>query len=439
MVYGIDLGTTNSLIGSGDDMFTSLVSSNVDITNKKQVERDIVSEDVVASYKTDMSMGDSGKEAIVCSSIILKDLAERVKHQIGDTVKDVIVSVPAYFSTSQREAVKKASEMAGLNLKCLINEPTAAALCVCKDLKDLILVYDLGGGTFDISIVDARTGNYSVVATDGEVLGGDDLDWALVDDVIAQAKIPIRYRNNKNKKILKNKVRKAKEELQKLHSDVYIDLVDFGIVKDYILTVDGYKKIVKDVFYETVVRTMHLISTNLPVSEKPKLIFVGGSTNCPYLKQMVKDSLGLEEITSDYIPDLIVAKGVAMYAKMYEDGIAFDIVDDVTKRLCIEDSEGKTITIIDANTMLPARGSIVCSNATRDSELRLKLYQGDSFIASKNAYVGTLVYRYGRVVEIDSGMVEVVAEVTRDGIVKLSAQQLLLGAVSRQEIELESR
>lgn len=439
MVYGIDLGTTNSLIGSGDEMFTSMVSSKVDIVHKKQVERNIVSDDVVASYKTDMSMGDSGKEAIICSSVILKDLADRVQRQTGNKVEDVVVSVPAYFSTSQREAVKKASELAGLNLKCIINEPTAAALCVCKDLKDLIIVYDLGGGTFDISIVDARTGNYSVVATDGEVLGGDDLDWALVDDVIKEAKIPIRYRNNTNKKMLKNKVCQAKEELQQLHSDVYIDLIDYGAIEDYVLTVDKYKKIVKDVFYETVVRTMHLISTNLPTSESPKLIFVGGSTNCPYLKQMVKDSLGLEEITSEYIPDLIVAKGVAMYAKMYEDGIAFDIVDDVTKRLCIEDSEGKTITIIDANTMLPAKGSIVCTNSTRDSELRLKLYQGDSFIASKNAYVGTLVYKYGRVVDVDSGMVEVVAEVTRDGIVKLSAQELLRGAVSRQEIELEHR
>ena len=439
MVYGIDLGTTNSLIGAGDEMFTSLVSSNVDIKAKKQVKRDEVSADIVSSYKTDMSIGPDGKEAVICSSIILRDLAERAGRKTGEVVKDVVISVPAYFSTSQREAVHEAAKLANLDVKCLINEPTAAALCVCKDMKDLIVVYDLGGGTFDITVIDARTGNYSVVATDGKVLGGDDLDNALVDEVIKEKKIPLRYRGALGKQILKNKMRKAKEELQTLRANVFVDLLDFGVTEDYELTVETYKRIVKEVFWETIVRTQYVISNNLPVSEQPKIIFVGGSTNCPYLKEMVLENLGLQEVTSQYVPDLIVAKGVAIYAEMYEKGIAFDIVDDVTKRLCIEDSMGKTITIIDANTILPAKGSIVCTNAVKDTELRLRLYQGDSVIASRNAYIGTLVYKYGREVDADSGLVEVTAEVSRDGIVKLKAQQLLMGSISMQEIELQSR
>lgn len=439
MVFGIDLGTTNSLIGSGDKMFSGLVSSNVDIKARKQVARDAVSQDIVASYKTDMSIGTDGQEAVLCSSIILKELADEAEKQTGEKVQDVIVSVPAYFSTSQREAVNKAAEMAGLNLKCLINEPTAASLYVCRDMKDLIVVYDLGGGTFDITVIDARLGNYTVIATDGKVLGGDDFDNALVEEVINIKKIPIRYRNNINKRKLKNKVRQAKEQLQLLRDNVFVDLTDFGISTPYELTVERYKEIMHDVFWETIVRTKYVITNNLPASEQPKLIFVGGSTNCPYLREMVTEALELEEVMSDCAPDLTVAKGVALYAEMYEQGIAFDIVDDVTKRLCIEDSMGKTVTVIDGNTILPASGSVIMSNATQDSELRLRLFQGDSAIAANNAYIGTLVYDYHRVMDIESGIVKVTANVSRDGIIKLAAEQLLLGPTSRQEIQLQSR
>lgn len=439
MVYGIDLGTTVSLIGAGDHLYSGLVSSNVDIRQKKQVERDIVSTDVVSSYKTDMSVGSDGQEAVVCSSIILKELAKIAEAKTNEEVKEVVISVPAYFSTSQREAVHKAAALAGLDLKCLINEPTAAALYVCRDMKDLIVVYDLGGGTFDITIIDARAGNYTVIATDGKVLGGDDLDNALVDEVIQAKKIPIRFRNTLNKRILKNRMRDAKEQIQKTHSNAVIALSEFGVSSSYELTVETYKRIVKEVFWDTVVRTTYVITNNLPISEKPKLMFVGGSTNCPYLRELVSKALDLEIVQSKETPDFVVAKGVALYAEMYEKGTAFSTVDDVTKRLCIEDSLGKTITIIDGNTILPATGSIVCSNSTTDTELRLRLYQGDSVIAAKNAYIGSMAYQYGREVPAGSGMVKVTANVSRDGIVKLMAEQLLLGVTSRQEIELQSR
>lgn len=439
MVYGIDLGTTMSLIGSGNQLFSELVSSNVDIVQKKQVARDIVSKDIVASYKTDMSVGSDGQEAIACSSIILQELAHIAEEKTHEKVTEVVISVPAYFSTSQREAVHRAASIAGLDLKCLINEPTAAALYVCRNLKDLIVVYDLGGGTFDITVIDARSGNYTVIATDGKVLGGDDLDNALVEEVINVKKIPIRYRSALNKRKLKNRMRLAKEQIQKQRSGVYVDLAEFGVEGGFELTVEIYKRIVKEVFWDTVVRTKYVITNNLPISEQPKLIFVGGSTNCPYLREMVLDALELEEVKSEDTPDYIVARGVALYAEMYERGTAFSTVDDVTKRLCIEDSIGKTITIIDGNTILPAVGSVVCTNAVTDTELRLRVFQGDSVIAAKNAYIGVMVYKYGREVPADSGMVKVTAEVSRDGIVKLSAEQLLLGAVSRQAIELQSR
>ncbi|MBQ2885856.1 MAG: Hsp70 family protein [Alphaproteobacteria bacterium] len=439
MTLGIDLGTTNSLGGYGDNLFTSLVSSSVDIKEKCQVPRESVGSDIVSSYKTDMSMGEDGKLAVTCSSIILKDIVDKVNKSTGCDINEVVISVPAYFDTTQREAVHEAAKVAGLKVNSLINEPTAAALCVCKDMKDLIVVYDLGGGTFDISIVDARSGNYSVVATTGTILGGDDLDNALVDLVIKEKKIPIRYRSALHKRVLKNKMRKAKEDLQYTESSVYVKLEEFGIDSVFELTVEQYKQLVHDIFYDTIVRTQHLISCNLPVSEVPKIIFVGGSTYCPFLRRMVLSNLQLEEIKSDTPADLIVAKGVALYAEMVDEGIAFSTIDDVTKRLCIEDNMGKTITILDSNTILPASGSIVCSNSDRSSELRVKLYQGDSIIASKNSYIGTLVYDYKREMEAESGIVNIEVDVNRDGVVKLKAYQLLLGPASTQEIELKNR
>lgn len=375
MIFGIDLGTTNSLIGAGETMFTSLVSSNVDIKEHKQVPREYVSEDIVSSYKTSMSVGSEGALSVECSSIVLKDLADRAEQQTDIPVKDVVISVPAYFSTSQREAVYKAAEKVDLNVKCLINEPTAAALNVCKDLKDLIVVYDLGGGTFDITVIDSRMGNYAVIATDGKVLGGDDLDRALVDEAVKECKIPIRYRNSINLKKMKNLMRNAKETIQRTRSDVSVDLSDFGIQSPYTLTVDIYKSIVKDVFWETIVRTHYVINTNVPVSESPKIVFVGGSTSCPYLREMVLNELQLTEVTSDCEPDLIVAKGVAIYADMVEKGTAFSAVDDVTKRLCIEDKLGNSVTVIDTNAIVPAVGTIVCSNTDCSDKLKIKLYQ----------------------------------------------------------------
>ena len=167
MFYGIDLGTTYSLIGRGDKLFTGLVCSNIDTETGKEVSRDTTGKTIVSSYKKDMSMGESGDLARRCSSIVLRELADRASKVTGEEVKDVVISVPASFTHSQRQAVRTAGLEAGLNVVGLTNEPTAGAICVCKNTKDYIIVYDLGGGTFDVSVVDARTGIYTVLDTNG--------------------------------------------------------------------------------------------------------------------------------------------------------------------------------------------------------------------------------------------------------------------------------
>lgn len=419
MTFGIDLGTTNSLIGYGDTLYSGLVSSNVNIAERKQVSRDVTGLDIVSSYKKDMSTTGTGILSQECSTIVLKELADQAARRSGCEVEDVVISVPAYFSVPQREAVKIAAANAGLRVQSLINEPTAAALYMCKSLKDLVLVYDLGGGTFDISLIDSRIGNYSVVATDGIILGGDDLDIALAKEVVDVCKIPVRHRGKLGMQCLKAKMRLAKEEIQRSRGNVVVDFNDIGLNVIYTLTPERYVEIVKDVFGRTIDMTQHIIDVSVPEYEKPKMAFVGGSSQCPYLKDILREELGLEEVACDTAPDLIVAKGAAMYAQMVDEYTAFDLVEDVTKRLCIADAVGRTITFIESNSIIPVRIEKILRNATTSSKLEVSMYQGDSIMASECEYIGELVYDYGRVVEAGQGDVSVTIEVQFDGTIIL--------------------
>ena len=131
---------------------------------------------------------------------------------------------------------------------------------MCKSLKDLVLVYDLGGGTFDISLIDSRVGNYSVVATDGIILGGDDLDEALAKEVINVCKVPVRYRGKLGMQRLKFKMRLAKEQIQSSRSNIVIDFNDIGLNVVYTLTPERYVEIVREVFGKTIDMTQHIIA-----------------------------------------------------------------------------------------------------------------------------------------------------------------------------------
>lgn len=425
MICGIDLGTTNSLIGHGDELYTGLVSSSVDVSKKAQVDRDVVSKDIVSSYKVNMTTGSSGKLPIACSSIILRDLVNKASMRTGQYIEDIVVSVPAKFSHTQRQAVWDAAEQAGLTMHGLINEPTAAAIYVCKDVKDLVVVYDLGGGTFDVTILDSRVGNYFVVATDGDGhLAGDNFDKALVNKALNDCKVKMRFRSADALKMLTSKMRIAKETLQKTGLDQYIDMHVVGVDGEWKLTKDTYIAIMKDVFAPTVKLTKQIIQTNLMESEKPKLVFVGGSTACPFLKQWVKEETGLEDIPCDVQPDLIVAKGVALYAEMVENGTAETEVDDVTKCLCIENELGMAEVIIEKNTIIPVTEVKVFDNTEDTQYLNVNLYQGDSILCSENDYVGTLVYDYGEVRPAHTGIVEIEITVDRNGRISLSCTDI---------------
>lgn len=425
MTFGIDLGTTNSLIGYGDELYSGLVPSNVDIVKAEQVGREVVGPDIVSSYKINMSTESTGEIPIQCSSIILRTLADMATRRSGAVCEDVIISVPYYFTHIQREAVKEAAKRAGLNFKGLINEPTAAALYTCSNIRDLVIVYDLGGGTFDVSIVDSRVGGYNVIATDGMICGGDDLDQALVNTVFKDCRVPLRFQTKEFRKHLKTVMRLAKEQIQKQKTDVHVDLSQFEIgCDDYVLTEAKYIELVEDVFGQTLDMTQQLIDSNIGSQDKPRIVYVGGSSNCPYLKKMIKDTLDLEEIKSEVQPDYLVARGVAYYAKLFDQGKVDSFVNDVTKRLSVEDSAGRTIEIIKNNMTIPCKGTAFVHNTDKSDELRLRLYQGDSIMAAKNDYIGSLVYKFDQVMEPGEGYVEVGVSVDRDGVIVLSAKDI---------------
>ena len=437
MLYGIDLGTTNSLIGHGENLYTGLVSSAVDIKNGIQVGRNVFGEDVVSSYKVNMSTGPDGQLSIKASSIILKDLVKKANLKTGAWCNDVVISVPAKFSSTQRQAVAEAAKMANLNLKGLINEPTAAALYVCRDMKDLVVVYDLGGGTFDVSVLDSRIGLYTVVASDGRILAGDDFDTAIMEVALQARDVKIRKRTPAAMAEFRTYVRNAKEELQHARCSQFIPMTMFGVDAPYELTVEKYCEIMKEVFRETITLTEYVLKTNVPECERPKLVFVGGSTSCPYLREWVSSAVGLPVVECEVNPDLLVAKGVAIYAEMLEKGQVEELVEDVTRRLCIEDNTGRAKTIIEKNSIIPIRSSIQVCNSTKARYLELKLYQGDSIVAAENEYIGTLSYDYGYEVEADEGEIEVEVQVDRNGLITLKGIDILTGIT--QDIKLSMR
>lgn len=436
MICGIDLGTTYSLIGHGENLYSDLVASAVDLTTKKQVDLNYISPNIIHSYKTDMTTGEMGELPISCSSIVLKELVSIAEKRTGEEVKDVVISVPAKFTTTQREATWRAAQLAGLNPKGLINEPTAAAIFACKNYKDLIVVYDLGGGTFDVTILDSRTGQYYVVATDGNgKLAGDNLDRAIANYIMKESHTPIRLKTKLNLMELYYKCRVAKENITQYADTQFIECPDMGIA--FTLTKEKYIELMKETFQPTIDLTLSVMRNSLMEFDKPRLLFVGGSTADKYLREWVKDELGLEEFKIDCNPSFIVARGVALYAKMVEDGRADVEINDVTDRLSIELASGITETIIEKNSVIPTSETHLICNDEDTRYINLNLYQGDGVMAVQNSYIGTLVYDYGQVMAKGTGVVDVEVRVDRNGHVTLLATDLTRNET--QEIKLIMR
>lgn len=428
-IYGIDLGTTNSLLGVGDHLLTGLVPSIVNLDKKTAGEQNRNDVESVRSFKVDMSMGTEGLMPIKASSGVLREL----KREAGLKGKiKAVITVPADFDDNQRRATLKAAELADIDVVSLVNEPTAAALYVTNNSKELAVVFDLGGGTFDVSVIDSRFGNYDVQHSAGDPrCGGDDLDRAIMLHLCKAAGLQL-FRLNRDQKLqLKLKACETKIRMQKERKDINVNLSEFGcgIVK---FKEDEYIQLMKVSFMRCMVLLHRVISTSLLIGEKYELVLVGGSTRCPYLREWIEKETGVKPAPLTYDPDKAVALGAALYASMVEDGSVDYMVSDVTKRLSIGLSDGTVQTVIPTSSKIPIEEDVMLCNPVEADELRVNLYQGDSGLESGNSFIGELVYNYGRTVAPRKGVVFVTVGVEKSGVVTLSCKELGKSPVSMQ-------
>lgn len=442
-IYGIDLGTTNSLIGCDNRLITRLVSSKVDFQTRRTVPSQVVGDNVCGSYKVDMGLGDEGVTSIDASSIVLKSLVESVKSETGNTVEDVIISVPAYFSSNQRMAVRLAAQKVGLNLINVINEPTAAAIQICsKDGEDTLrrgvfAVYDLGGGTFDCTVIDSRSGKYHVVGTDGCILGGDNMDKAIANKVLTDARIPIYKRNKFAMSQLIESCKDWKHTMQQMYHSfnfegsysikIPLQMRTNDTVPEVVLTMKDYEELVKDTFGKTITILSNLVESKIPTGTEYTVVFVGGSTHDAFLCSYVLQSAGIpfSKAEFDTSPDYTVALGVVKYSTSIQNGCEDVEFRDVTKQLSIEDQDGKAVVIIPANTNIPCSKKKIVTNSDDTTILHVKLYQGNSVIAKNNEYIGYLEYSYGSIINKGDGDVEVTVSVDIGGFITLEVEDIV--------------
>lgn len=433
-IFGIDLGTTNSMIGLGSELITDMVPSIVRVDTKdvgKHLKEDYKA---TRSFKTDISLGKEGKESIVASALVLSKLRD-IAEEKGFDVKDVVISVPAYFSDNQRQATKEAAKRAGLNVVSLINEPTAAAMAYSKSLKELILVFDLGGGTFDVSVIDSRFGSYDVQATDGIKIGGDDLDLNIMRYIIKKAGIKPHHLTAEKRTMLQVDCEEAKISISKTKSDYIFNLEYLGkFTEDTYpeLTINEYKRLVKETFGDCITCAKQVINQSIQYGDKFKILLVGGSTRCPFLQELVEDGLNQKPAEVTYNPDKIVGKGACVYAELLMQGTADVMVSDVTKALSIGLADGTVKTIIPKNSKIPIKDSTMVTNQVEAAGLSLELFQGDSVLQANNESIGRLLYEFDKVKEPNMANVKITVIVKRDGTITLKASEAF-----RKEVEIE--
>ena len=429
MLLGIDLGTTNSLVAIYDpakqesielcELVPSVVNFETKTAGKAEKER-LLSDNnapILGSFKVDMSLDASGRISREASALVLKELT---KYTQG---KPCVISVPAYFTDSQRKATLESAKEAGLSVPYLINEPTAAALYYNRDKKSVTAIYDLGGGTFDISIVDSRHGMYDVLATDGMMLGGDDLNMAIRDKIFSECRVKRHKLNDSIERQFIEIAEKIKLTVQK---ESYAKL-DFPEYKDvfekttFILNEESYMKLVDAVFKITIVLTHTIIKKAGYKPDDIKLILVGGSTRDPYLIKLISQTMRPEPLTYD--PDRIVAQGAAYYAYLVHQGQNKSTVSDVTKAIGIELEGNEMEFIIRPNSKLPIIESCMVRNSKDTDILRINVRQGNSSIASQNDLIGTMHYKYSEEKKKNEGLVTVKIAVEVDGTIDLKVKE----------------
>ena len=385
------------------------------------------------------------------SAMILQKMKKTAEDYLGQEVTDAVITVPAYFSDSQRQATKEAGQIAGLNVQRIVNEPTAAALAygVDKANKDMkIAVFDLGGGTFDISILEFGGGVFEVLSTNGDThLGGDDFDQVIIDwladgfkseEGIDLRKDPMAMQR------LKEAAEKAKIELSS-SSSTEINLpyitAEGGVPKHLVktLTRSQFEQLAHNLIQACLVPCQNAIrDAKLQTSDIDEVILVGGSSRIPAVQTLVKNYFG-KEPSKGVNPDEVVAVGAAIQGAILnkESGVGDIVLLDVTPlTLGIETMGGVMTKLIDANSTIPCKKSEVFSTAAdNQTEVTIHVLQGERPMAAQNKSIGQ--FNLTGIAPARRGVpqIEVTFDIDANGILNVSAKDK---AGKEQSIRIEA-
>ena len=386
------------------------------------------------------------------SAMVLQKMKKTAEDYLGQEVTDAVITVPAYFSDSQRQATKEAGQIAGLNVRRIVNEPTAAALAygVDKANKDMkIAVFDLGGGTFDISILEFGGGVFEVLSTNGDThLGGDDFDQVIIDWLVNDFKAAEGIDLSKDPMAmqrLKEAAEKAKIELSSSTStEINLPYItaEGGVPKHLVknLTRAQFEQLAHSLIQACLVPCQNAIrDAKLNTADIDEVILVGGSSRIPAVQELVKNYFG-KEPSKGVNPDEVVAVGASIQGAILnkEGGVGDIVLLDVTPlTLGIETMGGVMTKLIDANTTIPCKKSEVFSTAAdNQTEVTIHVLQGERPMAAQNKSIGQ--FNLTGIAPARRGVpqIEVTFDIDANGIVNVSAKDM--GTGKSQQITITS-
>jgi molecular chaperone DnaK len=388
------------------------------------------------------------------SAMILQKMKKTAEDYLGQEVNEAVITVPAYFSDSQRQATKEAGEIAGLKVRRIVNEPTAAALAygVDKANKDMkIAVFDLGGGTFDISILEFGGGVFEVLATNGDThLGGDDFDQVIIDWLVNGFKADEGIDLTKDPMAmqrLKEAAEKAKIELSSTTStEINLPYIsaEGGVPKHLVktLTRAQFEQLAHDLIQKCLVPCQNAIrDAKLSTSDIDEVILVGGSSRIPAVQTLVKNYFG-KEPSKGVNPDEVVALGAAIQGAILnnEKGAGDIVLLDVTPlTLGIETMGGVMTKLIDANTTIPCKKSQIFSTAVdNQTAVTIHVLQGERPMAAQNKSIGQFNLEGIAPARRGVPQIEVTFDIDANGILNVSAKDKATGKEQKIRIEASS-